>query len=254
MSIAADISHTKAFIVVEGIDDVNFFKNKVSENVEVIESFSGKEGVKEILFACLDDCIIGICDIDYDKGYKQNRLFYYDYSCLEVMMIMNNDVFRQVMSEIYLGDLDYLSLRNKLFSDLKWFSLLRKYNFENDLTIRFDGIKMSNCYDIKNSCFDITKALKEINKTNPTLLSEDRRIFTLITKELDKVENDELPYITNGHDIFGYFHCLAENKKIKSKNISQLFRCAYRNRDLYETKLYRELKKYEKDHKVNLIS
>ena len=46
---SADIKKEKAFIVLEGYDDIRCLKKIVTQNVVMILSFSGKDGVKEIV-------------------------------------------------------------------------------------------------------------------------------------------------------------------------------------------------------------
>lgn len=95
MSMAADIKNEMTFIIVEGYDDVAFMRNKIAENSTILESFSGKEGVREIVEFFNNINVIGICDRDYDYAYQNNMVFHYDFSCLEMMMIKNDNVFNQ---------------------------------------------------------------------------------------------------------------------------------------------------------------
>ena len=46
LELDADITHNLSIVVVEGIDDVTFFRGKLAQNVDIKESFSGKDGVK----------------------------------------------------------------------------------------------------------------------------------------------------------------------------------------------------------------
>ena len=46
---SADREHKFTHIIVEGINDIRFFQNKISNRVVLYESFSGKEGVREIV-------------------------------------------------------------------------------------------------------------------------------------------------------------------------------------------------------------
>ncbi len=44
-----DYEKEKTFVIVEGDDDLKFFKNKFNSNAYVFESFSGCDGVEEIV-------------------------------------------------------------------------------------------------------------------------------------------------------------------------------------------------------------
>ena len=49
LTLSADFEHEKIVIVVEGEDDIVFFNGKLHPDVDIHESFSGKQGVKEIV-------------------------------------------------------------------------------------------------------------------------------------------------------------------------------------------------------------
>lgn len=93
---SADLNNKNFFVLVEGKDDMTFLNRKLASNVYLFESFSGKEGVKEIVKYFNKDNIIGICDKDYDDC-AENHIFYYDYSCLEMMLISCDEAFESFL-------------------------------------------------------------------------------------------------------------------------------------------------------------
>lgn len=246
-------------IIVEGNDDIRFLKSIVNSDVEILESFSGKHGVKEIIeFFPKNKQIIGICDKDYELASSLSRIFFYDYCCLEVMLIMSDEAFESVYSEYYQGDvLQYDELRKKCFNDLKWISLFRKLNDKNNWKIRFSGFSFPNAYE---KGFHIGKAVICLNKLNPTLLTEFKKILGVLTKEYNnELTLVELAEITQGHDFLNYFHCLCTEDMPRGKQpsvdqIASSLRCAYRASDFNKTSLYKQLRKYEQDNRLIIIN
>lgn len=85
LTLGADFKREHTVIIVEGEDDISFFNGKLSSNVDIRESFSGKRGVLEIVSLFSDSRVIGVCDVDYDTGTPSPQILYYDYSCLEMI-------------------------------------------------------------------------------------------------------------------------------------------------------------------------
>lgn len=75
---SADITHKNVYLIVEGADDIRFFKSNVSEKVNLFESFSGKVGVMDIVSHFSADNVIGVCDRDYDSQDPSEPIFFYD--------------------------------------------------------------------------------------------------------------------------------------------------------------------------------
>ena len=115
--------------MVEGTDDVSFVKRVFEENVVCYESFSGKEGLHQLIecavfsicstkliiiyeFAAPVDRvrrysrnrIIGICDKDYAlKREFPPRMFCYDTCCMEIMLLSHKEVARRLYTAYYKG-------------------------------------------------------------------------------------------------------------------------------------------------------
>lgn len=125
-----DYSKVKTFVIVEGDDDLKFIKNKFNSNAYGFESFSGCDGVEEIVNYFLSDKrVIGIRDKDYSNLISgSNKIFLYDYHSLEIMLAMNNETFESVCTEFYCGDEKVFELRNKVFQKLKYISCFREKN------------------------------------------------------------------------------------------------------------------------------
>lgn len=95
MELSADIFHKKSILLVEGSDDVKFAKKVCDRDVVCYESFSGKEGLGELIEApdIRDERIVAVRDRDYcDAGMLPERMFAYDACCLELMLIKSKEV------------------------------------------------------------------------------------------------------------------------------------------------------------------
>lgn len=62
---SADLNKEYVYLVVEGPDDIKFMAKFLSDNVFLYESYSGKDGVEEIVTYFNTQEVIGIRDKDY---------------------------------------------------------------------------------------------------------------------------------------------------------------------------------------------
>lgn len=251
----SDYERKKSFIVVEGEDDCRFFKGKLNEDVDIVESFSGKHGVLEIISEINDNRVIGIRDKDCDPVTEHQRMFYYDYSCLEVMMIMNDMTWQSLCYQFYDGELSIDELRSKIFYDLKWLTLFRKLNSEREWGIRFDGFSYSNAWNENECFFDNELGFIELKNINAD--KQEERLFqckTDVDGHLAYFDNDDLPFFTQGHDFINYFKCICDGRKgIIIKTIGQVLRGAYRLDDFEKSQLYERLTNYSANTGVRLL-
>ena len=81
----------------EGEDDINFLRPFLADNVYVYESYAGKSGVEFIVgeYFATNLRVIGIRDRDYQIMPISDKIFYYDYGCMEMMIFKNDDIFRE---------------------------------------------------------------------------------------------------------------------------------------------------------------
>lgn len=134
LSIKGDVKKEYIHLIVEGVDDIRFFKSRVSPHVYIYESFSGKEGVFDILKNFKkEDRILGICDRDYADIPTDLNIFFYDFSCLEIMLISNEDVFKSCSDTFYYGSLNSNELLLKILNELKWLGIFRRLSFQKNL-------------------------------------------------------------------------------------------------------------------------
>lgn len=261
LTLATDFEHKKAVVIVEGEDDIQFFNGKLHEDVDLRESFSGKLGVVEIVNHFSDDRVIGICDKDYDLQSTCRQLFYYDFSCLEMMLIANDSAFFPVVYTYYRGSKMPYEIRLQLLANLKWLSLYRKLSVDNNWAVRFNGLSISKAYDSTMQTIDIGNLLQQINTNNPGLISRNREQLELLSTTC-REEYDLGGYllITQGHDFMYCFQafCKSERKlKGKSPGAEELFHallCSYRKEDFTETALYQSLVSHQATYGVRILA
>mgnify|MGYP005785006087 FL=1 len=249
LEIGADVNKEKTFLVVEGKDDKKFLKYLVKDNVVICESYSGKKGIEEILEKFKNNKrIIGIRDRDYEKRKLDNRIFFYDFCNIEMMIINDDDAFEKICCEYYEGEIKYNELRKNILQNLLLISILRKRNEDEKKMWNFNGIN----YDIDEEGKIVEESLFfHLQRINPSK-SKDEFVFSL--KRIKKYE--ELLNITNGHDFTKIFikYCKKENKKnINENNLLEVFRCAFSKEAFKKTSLYKDIKHYQILNKIQFV-
>lgn len=260
--LSTDFYKKKSVVIVEGEDDVLFFNGKIHQDAYIQESFSGKRGVMEIVDHFLDNRVIGICDADYDSRSTCPQMFYYDNSCLEMMLISNDSAFSAFFFTYYQNNKKTpQEVRLHLLSNLKWISLYRKLSAENNWGINFKGISIAIAFNEANQMLETPKLLSQINKINPGYVSSSREHLALLSTECRKQydQNDYLSF-TQGHDFLCYFQVYCESVrhlKGKSPGITELSHaliCSYRKEDFTESLLFHNLNEYQTTYQLNILS
>lgn len=248
LTLSADFEHKKGIVVVEGEDDILFFNGKLHPDIDLRESFSGKCGVEEIVCYFSDDRVIGICDIDYDSRSTCPQMLYYDYSCLEMMLISNDSVFSSFFYAYYQGSKSPQEIRLQILSNLKWLSLYRKLSSNNRWGVRFNGLSIAKAFNQDNQTIDITNLLGQIHTINPGLISHNRGQLELLSKVCrGEYALEQYLLITQGHDFLYCFQALCESSKRlkgKSPSVEELFRallCSCHHENFSEFELYQSL-------------
>ena len=247
----ADISHKICIVVVEGPDDVTFFRGKLSPNAEIKESFSGKLGVIDIVEAVLDNRVIGICDRDYDLLSENDRIFYYDHSCLEMMLVSDDKAFSNFCYTYYCGPEEPPDLRLHILHDLKWVSFFRRLNSIFLWGIKFTALNYRNAFDRNSMTLLQSTLLQQLVESNPGLADTQSEKLNSIQEEMRTSPNtNTLLEITNGHDFLYYFQllccCYSQGKKDHSTN--EMFMgliCAFHVDEFKKSMLYSNIAQYQ---------
>jgi hypothetical protein len=260
MTLGADYNHEKAIIIVEGPDDIEFLNGKLSENVDIYESFSGKEGVKEIVSHFSEKRVLGICDKDYSPPTPEGNIIYYDNSCLEMMMIGNENVFKSFVDNFYFGNETAENLLMKIFTNLKWLSVFRKLNSENSWEVRFKGLSIAASCVSPNLAISVDMLLQKLTEINKDLISNHREFLVSVSIEARQdFDIDTYLNITQGHDFIEYFQKIAQESSPLRRSVSKdtLFCglcCAFRYNDFKATHFYHTLMDYAEANNLKLVS
>lgn len=259
MTLCADFNKEKAIIVVEGTDDIKFLNGKLSDNVDIYESFSGKEGVKEIVSNFSEKRVLGICDKDYSVPDLNANIIYYDYSCLEMMLVSNSVVFKSFVDNFYYGKETSEDVLMKVLTNLKWLSIFRKLNSENSWGIKFKGLSIAAACVGPDCEISVEKLLENIIRINQDLINNHREYLIAVSNET-RHELDMYTYlnITQGHDFIEYFQKIAQESSSFKRYVNKeaLFSglcCAFRESDFKSTKFFHSLKKYAEIHNFELV-
>ena len=249
-----DYSKVKTFVIVEGDDDLKFIKNKFNSKAYGFESFSGCDGVEEIVnYFQSDKRVIGIRDKDYSNLISgSNKIFLYDYHSLEIMLAMNNESFESVCTEFYCGDEKVFELRNKVFQKLKYISCFREKNSSEGWELITENISIDELY--RKSKLDCNEEIiKEINR--PSKNNYDSEKQSIVEGHYHCVT--DLKLITRGHDFSELFKVICNTsgieKNIKSKDVELVLRASFTLESFKNTSLFQSLEKYENDNHLNFL-
>lgn len=250
------LSHPKSknltYVVVEGTDDSSLMKKFFDEDVQIIESYSGCQGVKNIVLGVFTDKnnVIGICDMDYNQHDIYQRIFFYDYSTWEIMVLSNHDIFDSLCCEYYKGKLTSQELYIEVFERLKIISLIREENHKHEYGINFNVLRYAGLLEAVDWNGEIVGALCQGNTVDISKCIEDSQERCSCEEWLleDYLNN------TNGHDflyllkaIFQYFD---RKLQLNDKMLSSIVRCSYTMEYFKESKLYANLKSYEEKNGI----
>lgn len=151
----------KSVMIVEGISDFQFWENFIDkDHVEILESMGGNFQIDSIIENTKNSRIFGIRDRDYEEIISE-RIFLYDYNCLEIMLINSRIVFESLCKEYYFGSENIETLKLNVFKELKYLSIIRMHNSKEGLRIKLESI-VDSCYE-KNKINNI-KLIKEIER------------------------------------------------------------------------------------------
>lgn len=261
LTLSADFARKKSIIIVEGDDDLSFFNGKLSPDAEIYESFSGKTGVEEIVDAVCDDRVIGIRDLDYDPVSQNSRMLYYDFCCLEMMLIASDSAFSNFCYGYFRGPENPLVLREQLLRDLSYVSQYRKLSCRLNWAINFKGISFDKAFDNSSARLDFSKLSQQVSTINTLDTAAMNSHMVAISAELLAVNSlNDLLSITQGHDFLFYFqkictHFLPHGKS--SPGAKELFRsliCSYRSEDFTTTNLYQTLTNYQASYNRHVLT
>lgn len=238
-------SKDKVFVVVEGDEDVRLFMSLLREEACLVQSFKGKLGVEEMIKVHFPrkKQIIGIRDKDYQKKPLNNRIFYCDYCCSEMMVVANDECFIRVSNSICKEVSKAKTLRLMCLQCLELLSEIRYLNERKKWGIKFEGLRLTKLYDPNQSIMDYN-IIQNLNKMNPKNLLSAKRLALLKRFFPFKHNEEELLDITNGHDFMNIFHCIGK-VGMKISETGKVFKISFGKNEFKQTKLYKDLLKFQ---------
>ncbi len=227
----------KPCLIVEGNSDIRFL-NQVLDECFLWESYSGKEGVKEICKEFeSENLIIGICDRDYSTE-KISNVLYYDYSCLETMLFSNKVIVERLLN-IITFDFDYEKIFSKIKDILCYIGAMRNYVFINSLGISFDGISPKEYYvdnQLQASKQKVLDKLKSRYKNLPFKETDIQKI----------IKSTEPFYLIQGHDLCKLLAVIF-GKSFSQDEIERALYLSCTPKSFESFKLYTALKSHYKN-------
>jgi len=257
---SADITRRQVYLVVEGQDDIKLLKKIVSENVCLCESYSGKIGVEEIVNNYFRNYarVVGIRDKDYEEQQLGKKIFFYDCSCMELMLSNCNETFMQVCCEYIPHIADYCSFRSHILLELRLISMIRMMNEIKQWELNLRGISIPSAYINDLDAIDNNKIVTQIKAINQSKLSVKEIDFEKIVEESQKMaEYLYLVNTTQGHDFCTLFATICNKtyqSHVNNKRIEEGLRCGYRMSDFIKTQLYEILLTYEKENTIFIVT
>ena len=258
LCMGADIDRKNIYLLVEGEDDIRLLHPYISENVLIYESYDGKKGVEVIVNdRFLDNKrVIGIRDRDYQQEPTSEKIFFYDYNCMEIMLISNDDIIDNLCFEYYKGPLLSRELRNCILNELKILSVIRKYNETKQWGIILKGLSANQGFNTETEKMDNDVIVRKVNQMNGNFISE--QILSDIYDEVSGVwSQEQLYYGTQGHDFCTLFATICNSYRkrgIKPIEVQASARCTFRWSDFVKTKLYLSVKEYSQVHSLKILA
>lgn len=238
---SADREHKFTHIIVEGINDIRFFQNKISNRVVLYESFSGKEGVREIVNNFNMANVIGICDKDYDASPPSPNIFFYDYSSLETMMLSSFNTFEKMCNTLYPHISDVRFIYDQTFQQIRWISAFRKVSSQQNLGMKFTVFSPFKVFNKSNKTIDVPKMITLLRDANRDIFFSNPNIIRVVSAEVEAFTDINVDLLNaNGHDALAMFHCLCKTPKVADFNeevilITLILIYNFQDSELYDT-------------------
>lgn len=256
LCLGADIHRENVYLLVEGEDDIKFLFPFLADNVYIYESYDGKNGVEFIVGQRFsnNNRVIGIRDRDYQIAPVSNKIFYYDCGCMEMMLMKNDDIFKNLCAEYYRGSEPFQQLRLNILKDLKYLSVIRMYNERENWGQKIKGVSICTAWNNSESRIDRNIIINKINQINDGFFRDN--VLNIIEEEYAREWSVEDFYNnTQGHDFSMLYATICnqyKTKGVKNTEIEASSRCIFRVNDFKQTKLYNSLKSYEQLYQLRI--
>lgn len=257
LCIGADIYKENIYLILEGEDDIKFLRPFLSKDVHIYESYSGRSGVEYIVEECFENNtkVIGIIDRDYKTLSTSDKIFYYDYCCMEMMIFKSNYVFNKIYSEYYKCNYLVEELRMFILKELKYLSIIRMYNEKEKWEQKIKGVSINAAWDDNQKKIKKEIILEKINNINNNFFKNE--VLEKIEQEYEREwDNEDFYNNTQGHDFSTMYAIVCNqylNNNIKNTQIEASGRCTFSKSDFHKTNLYNKLLNYQNLNKCKIL-
>ena len=249
LEISADLENQKCILLVEGSDDIKFAERVFSENLLCIESFSGKEGLKELIedSSLQKEWVIAVRDRDYmDISRLPQRMFLYDKCCMELMLLSNKKVAESFHQMFYAGIYEKEIYITNAMRILAPYSVLRRKNEHEARGIPFDKVGFGDLVQ-QDGDLDTQKVFGRLRL--------DSEVFSECREEANHICDEGLWNITNGHDLCLYLGTISRLNKgnLGETGVRKILLGCYRKEDFKETELYHAINTYQANRNLRFV-
>lgn len=260
MQLTAPNNTEKSFIFVEGEDDISVMGDILDENNTILyESYGGKQDIINLMRNEFnsENRVIAIVDKDYDDVLEDDRIFYYDYCNLEMMIISDDKVFNKLIFKLLTKKSDYTPYRALVLNNLSAFSAVRKTNANMDWGLQLSKIPINAFFNIKDNARESVYNL--VQNKNSIDFALDKQQLCEQTEW--KICSENLLNYTNGHDFcealsiyLKTVHLEKRNiKKLGKKDVELLLSMVFDWNAFYRTQLYQHVKQYQELNNLKII-
>ncbi len=250
-------------LLVEGANDVKFFRKFVEDSEMIIISAESKENVLDAVEKLESNGTVqgflGIVDADFGHvdcslPTSQNVLVTDDHDV--EMMIIKTKAFDEVLRELgskckirNFPDREQ-GIRDTLMQKAVVVGHLRHLSVTDDLHLRFEGLRFEGGFVDRKLNLDIDEMIRRVFelKRIPNIREEDIKNKL---SEIIKYDNEDPYQICCGHDFIAIFRIALRNvigsKSGQTTNpevLESILRLAYDSEDFQQTNLYSEAKRW----------
>jgi len=264
-----DISHPNNegvnFVMVEGKNDVKFFRTLFDEEKCKVEYVPGGKGKMEL---CVDEfiekykLIIGIRDADFhhlsEMSWQKANIFLTDYHDVEMMILAEKDVLFSVLSNY--ADIssrsDCIVLRDKLLNIIEKISYLKWLNDREVLKFKFEGIGFQHLISLTDFQLNFNQYFSNLLSKSTNAVIKD---LTVILQKINELipKNPDLLQLTNGHDaahVFSKYLTSKQTKGISNEGLEKILKSAFSYTYFQRTNLYQALSEWADENNTQLFT
>ncbi len=261
MQLTAPNNTRKTFILVEGEDDISVMGDKFDENNTILyESYGGKQDVINLIqneFSD-DNRVIAIVDKDYEPVLDNERIFYYDYCNLEMMIISDDIIFNKFIFKLTTKKSDYTGYRTIILNKLAPLSAVRKANDKMDWGLNLSKVPIVGFFNTEDNVRNLVYSL--VKSKNSIDFDIDKQ--QLCEKTENEIIDTNLLDYTNGHDFCDAMSIYLKEiypekrsiKKLGQKDMKLLMSMIFDIIAFSRMQLYQRLKNYQEANNLKIIN